>query len=86
VVTPLRKVNHQLGVRGLEVGRDRRDLAVVDGHVADGVEAVLGVDDVAALDEDLVRLGLGGGGGEREEEPAEEAHVRRPYFGFRRRG
>ena len=36
-------------------GRHGRDLAVADGHVADRVDLVPGVDDVAAAEQQVVR-------------------------------
>ena len=51
------------GVGGNAYG-DFGDLAVLDGYVADGVDVVLGVDDVAAFEEEVVvfcgRVGLSG--------------------------
>ena len=44
-----RDVDHLEGVGRIDAGGDRRDLAVRDGHVANGADPVPGVDDVAAL-------------------------------------
>src|SRR5260370_35158302 len=42
------------GFGGGDVGRDLGDLAVADGDVAHRTEIVLGVDDVAALDQQVI--------------------------------
>jgi hypothetical protein len=46
-------------LRGRDVGRDRPHGPVLDGHVADGIDVVPGIDDVAALEEQVVVLRRG---------------------------
>ena len=46
------------GLRGRDVGGDRGDFAVLDRHVPHGAQIVAGVDDVPALEEEVVVLRL----------------------------
>ena len=46
---------------GIDSRSDSRDLAVADGDVAHGVDVVLGVDDAAALQKQIIGLGKGAG-------------------------
>ena len=72
-----RDVDDLEGLGGVDPRGDRGDLAVGDGHVADGAHAVLRVDDVAAPEQQVVlRLGRGARGDGRSERQARA--TRRP--------
>ena len=65
-----RDVNRLAGLGRVDFRRDERDLAGGDRHVADGVDAVPRVDDVAAAQEEVVlrrRLRPAGGGGGQQQ-------------------
>src|SRR5579871_1146074 len=61
------------GLRGIDVGRDLGDAAVADRHVADFVDVILGVDNVAALEKKIVRS-LGESGGQKKQQECSEFH------------
>ena len=56
-------------LRGIDAGAHRRDLPVGDRHVHDGIDLVARIDDVSALEQDLIAdLGAGSGTSQRDEQ------------------
>ena len=68
-----RDVHRFARARGRDVLGDGGDFPALDGHVADGVDPVLGVEDVTALQEKVVLLREGGA---REQEGEADGQVR----------